>query len=354
MRKSNRMRNPVIVLGLYFPGIDILKNFKKKGIDCIGIDHENAPGHKLLRIKTYNCPDPIADEKAWINYLIGFQNFSNNNQKPVILNTSDIFINAILNNTEKLSPYFFFHGSANSITQKLMNKATLAKISYEDNIPIAKTIFFSSIEQIEKQSNDLEFPVLIRPEFGKKWTLEPLKTLTKGEKLLKANSKKELINTLSRIKNYDDKLIIQELIHGPDENLFYLVCYINKKGKCLGYFLGQKLRLTPIHFGSATYMRTCKTVPFSILKSALKLLSKHNYHGPAGVEFKKDEKDGKYKIVEINTRFGLWDIMGKKVKVDLFNLAYLDLIGENPNPLKPAPKEKYWLSLTRDITSLKF
>ena len=61
----------VIVLGLYFPGIDIIKNFTKRHIPCIGIDFlPHAPGFNLGKVKTYLCPDPLLSERDWMIFMI--------------------------------------------------------------------------------------------------------------------------------------------------------------------------------------------------------------------------------------------------------------------------------------------
>lgn len=228
-----------------------------------------------------------------------------------------------------------------------MNKAELIRLSQKAGVPAAKTIFYSSIEDAVQKTEEMQFPLVIRPEFGKKWQREPLKTITNGEKLIKVNGKSELAQELQSITPYDQYLIIQEIMQGPDENLYYLVCHVDRKGELLGFFCGQKLRLRPIHYGSATYMRTCRVE--ELLLPARKLLQENQYHGPAGVEFKKDDRDGEYTIIEINTRYGLWDVIGKEVGIDIFSIGYNDLLGMQLKPTEPDDKRVYWWSLARDI-----
>lgn len=349
MHKKYLENNPVIVFGLYFPGIEILKTLRIQGIYGIGLDSNNSPGLKLLKIKTFLCPDPNDNEQEWLSFLLKFKDLGG--KKPVILNTSDNFIDAILNNSEILSQYFLFHDSINGITQKLMNKSKLVKLAEKLEIPVAKTIHFKNIDQLEVELKSMCFPLLIRPEFGKKWQKGVLKKITNGEKLLKVENRQELIHILNKILPYDKELIIQELVVGPDENLYYLVCYIDKDSNCVGHFCGQKLRLLPAHFGSATYMKTCSSEP--LLPYALKLLKENNYHGPAGVEFKLDERDSQYKIIEINTRYGLWDSVGTQLGVNVFKIGYNDLAGIKQKPVHSNNKEVYWWSIIRDLSVIR-
>jgi len=340
--------HPVIVLGLYFPGIDIIKDLEKRGISCIGFDcFDGAPGLFLRKSRTYLCPDPAISEQAWLDFLLKFK--VSNGPKPVLMITSDKFILPVLKNALFLSGHFLFNKSENYATERLMNKKTLIEAANQSGIAVAKTIHFTEDPDFDRTIQSISYPCLIRPAYSKKWGYEPLKSIVGDSKLIKADNEKELKNWLDLITPHDVDLMIQEMIPGPDQNLYYLVVYIGKNHRCLGNFCGQKLRITPIHFGSASYMKTVDAEP--VLTDALRLLNDNNYWGPAGVEFKKDEITGEFKLVEINTRFGLWDVMGSKLGVDLFYQAYLDLTDQYPPVLIPNNKQYRWISVTRDFAT---
>jgi D-aspartate ligase len=346
--KKNSDQIDIIVLGLYFPGIDIIKHFSRRGERCVGIDcNENVPGSYLRKVKTYHCPDPEKDNKGWLDFMMQFR--TGTCRKPVILNTSDRFARAIIRNSKTLEEFFLFHGSKDGIMEILMNKRTLVEYAENKGIPIPKTYFYKEGDDYQAGIDGFRYPCVIRPEYGKKWFEEPLNTLVKGQKLIKVNGRDELLGWMRKILPYDKHLLIQETVAGPDENLFYSVCYLSKNNRLLGYFTGQKLRIDPIHFGSATYMRTYSSD--EMLPLCRKILDNSGYHGPAGIEFKKDDRDGSLKLIEINTRFGLWDVMGSKLGVNLFELAYNDLTGNENKILVPDESiEYYWLSISRDIS----
>ncbi|MGD0342428.1 MAG: hypothetical protein ABSA76_12060 [Bacteroidales bacterium] len=344
------MKERIIVLGLYFPGIDIIKYFKKKGFECIGIDCiKESPGLYLKNVKTYLCTDPERNSEEFFKFLIQIGN--NKSNKPILINTSDKFINSILENTEVLTNHFIFNISMPGITKTLMNKKLLVDYAIKSGIPIPKTICYSDDKSFKNRLDDFIFPCVIRPEHGNSWMEEPLKSVVNQQKLILVNDRYELKKWFNRILPFYRDLIIQEVVTGGDENLIYAVCYIGVDGQLLGHFTGQKLRINPIHFGSATYMKTCSSD--DILPFCKKLLIGSGYQGPAGIEFKRDDRDGIYKLIEINTRFGLWDIMGKKVGVDLYEIAYQDLIGAKVTPCEPINKEYHWLSLSRDLSVIR-
>ncbi|MCK4662439.1 MAG: hypothetical protein KAT68_06220 [Bacteroidales bacterium] len=344
MNKKNF--NPVLVLGLYIPGIDIIKHFTKKKIECLGVDfRDDAIGYLLRGKKTIKCPDPEENETIFIDFIISIQ--KKWKKKAVVFITSDCFIKTILKNENILKKHFYFNTSKNFITEKLMSKEEMYKVAVNTNIPVPLMISPITKDELLKEMNNLSFPCVIKPKYAQSWRKKPLENIVDSKKVVYVKTKNELINQWEIISKYDNNIIIQEVVPGPDENLLYFVCYIDKNGTCLGYFCGRKLRITPIHFGSASFMKT--TDPSPIKDYCLNLLIKNEYYGPAGVEMKKDENDGSYKLIEVNTRIGLWDIIGKKLEVDIYTIAYNELIGKEQNSVKPLNKNIYWVSISRDI-----
>jgi D-aspartate ligase len=344
------MKEQIIVLGLYLPGIDIIKYFRKKGFQCIGIDCiKNSPGLYLRNVKTFLCTDPEKDSAGVIEFLI--QLGSKSSGKPILFNTSDKFVKLIIDNSTILKNHFIFNISEPGITEILMNKKLVIDHALKKGVPVPQTFFNSHKDSFKDSFKDFLFPCVIRPEQGNSWTDEPLRSIVNQQKLLLVNNQDELEDRLNQILPFYKNLIIQEVVQGKDENLLYTVCYVGKKGQILGYFTGQKLRISPVHFGSATYMKTYNSD--EVLPLCQRLFDGSGYNGPAGVEFKKDDRDGIYKLIEINTRFGLWDIMGKKMGVDLFEIAYLDLTGVNVTPCIPVNREYFWLSLSRDLSVIR-
>jgi predicted ATP-grasp superfamily ATP-dependent carboligase len=169
------------------------------------------------------------------------------------------------------------------------------------------------------------------------------------------NDYEELCSWYDILSKHNNEIIISEIVPGPDENLYYAPSYRTRDGKYLGIFVGQKVRVTPVHFGSASYVELCKRSELELLTK--QILDKLNYVGLSGIEYKYDETDKKYKLIEINARYGLWDCLGEAIGIDLAYIAYCDVLGMK-NGLKvvdqPEDKKKIaWLSFERDIDAFR-
>ena len=98
--------------------------------------------------------------------------------------------------------------------------------------------------------------------------------------------------------------MVQELIPGGDDELYTVGSYIDAAGTVLGLFSGRKLRQSPPGIG------TCRVGEAvwvqEAVDAALRLLRAFNFQGVSQVEFKRDPRDGRFKLMEVNPRLWLW------------------------------------------------
>src|SRR5205814_1680031 len=120
--------------------------------------------------------------------------------------------------------------------------------------------------------------------------------------------------------------MVQELVPGGDDHLYSVGSYVARDGRALGVFCGRKLRQTPPVVG------TCRVGEAlwveEIVDAALRLLRAFAFHGLSQVEFKRDPRDGRFKLMEINPRLWQWHGLAAACGVDLPRIAYADLVGE--------------------------
>jgi predicted ATP-grasp superfamily ATP-dependent carboligase len=79
-----------------------------------------------------------------------------------------------------------------------------------------------------------------------------------------------------------------------------------------------------------------------VVEASLQLLRSFGYHGLSQVEFKRDARDGRYKLMEINPRLWQWHGLASACGVDLPRIAYADLIGKTPPDAHMNGNGKRW------------
>lgn len=148
----------------------------------------------------------------------------------------------------------------------------------DQTIEFASRLGIETPAQYATAKDVSKFPVVV------KWTRE-------SGHMKYVNSKSELTSMeLSQS-------IIQEYVPGDGYGLFALL----HEGEPRAVFMHRRIREYPITGGAST---SAESIYDEELKHAgLKLLQSLRWHGVAMVEFKKDSRDGKYKLMEINPKF---------------------------------------------------
>jgi predicted ATP-grasp superfamily ATP-dependent carboligase len=105
---------------------------------------------------------------------------------------------------------------------------------------------------------------------------------------------------------------------------------MDRQGKFVGGFTAQKLLQVPAGFGTGCIVQLSHEP--ELLASTIRLLESIQYTGIAEVEYKWDERQRRYQLIEINPR--PWDqhILGESAGCDLMHLAYCDHAGVSRPP----------------------
>jgi predicted ATP-grasp superfamily ATP-dependent carboligase len=134
--------------------------------------------------------------------------------------------------------------------------------------------------------------------------------------------------------------MVQELIPGGDDELYSLGSYLRADGEALGLFSGRKLKQVPpligtCRVGEAVWVQ-------DVVDAGLRLLRGLRFHGISQVEFKRDPRDGRYKLMEVNPRLWQWHGLAAACGVDLPLIAYRDLTGEPVEPVSMNGARRTW------------
>ncbi|WP_266078476.1 carboxylate--amine ligase [Haladaptatus caseinilyticus] len=104
------------------------------------------------------------------------------------------------------------------------------------------------------------------------------------------------IDELTREMGHDP--IVQECIPDGDEFGFFALC---DHGEPVVTFQHRRIR-SYTYSGGASVFRESVSNP-KLHEQGMRLLSALDWHGPAMVEFRRDPRDGEFKLLEVNPRF---------------------------------------------------
>ena len=141
-------------------------------------------------------------------------------------------------------------------------------------------------------------------------------------------------------------LMIQELIPGDDgQGVNYNSYFVN--GKPIAEFTAQKVRIEPPFFGSPRVL-VSKMIP-EIIDPGRRLLKRLNYNGYSCMEFKKDSRDGIYKLMEINCRNNLSGALAVKCGIDFPWIMYKHLMWGETYYSSTFESDVFWIDILHDL-----
>lgn len=277
--------------------------------------------------------------------------YKTSDKKLLLVGTNDLYVRLIIENREALQDDFVF----NNIDEELMNNLLLKKNFYalcaEHGIDAPSTYFHSCVED-STFTDEVMFPVIIKPSNGVQYYQHPFEGM---QKVYKVNSYEEIQQVISTIKNsgYRDDLIIQDFIPGDDTYMWDSVFYINSRGNTelitFGQVVLQEHTVTAIGNYTAVITRYNEEMMLK-LQGFLEAL---NYVGYANFDLKYDHRDGKFKVFEVNIRQGRSSYYITSCGHNLAKNLVDDLIYNEQKPLTLL-KEDFLFTVVPKIVLKKF
>jgi len=142
--------------------------------------------------------------------------------------------------------------------------------------------------------HDLGFPLVVKPHRSRVATAKGWKSCD----VTFANDAGALAQELSRRGAHEFPIILQERIVGPGLGVFAHY----HRGRLVTLFSHRRIRERPPWGGLSVLSESVPLDP-EARDAAVALLDDLQWHGVAMVEFKRDDRDGRAKLMEINGRF---------------------------------------------------
>lgn len=273
-------------------------------IKSILVGRENLSFTQLSTIT--NCielhPD-LGEKETFVSFLKEVsKKYAEPGKEMLLIGTNDLYVRLIIENASQLKQDFVFNYISEPLMNDLLVKSNFYKLCAEHGIDAPKTYYYSCKEE-NPFNEEVTFPVIIKPSNG----VEYYKNLFEGQqKVYKVNSLEEIQSVIRDIKlsGYREDLIIQDYIPGDDTFMWDSVFYVNSRGKSelitFAQVVLQEHTVTAIGNYTALITRFNEEMMMK-LKGFLEAI---NYVGYANFDLKYDERDGKFKVFEVNIRQG--------------------------------------------------
>ena len=150
-----------------------------------------------------------------------------------------------------------------------------------------------------------------------------------GVKAFLPGSPGDLVARLGRLAEEGVQVIVQEYVPGPASNHIFVDGFIDAGGETRALLARRRLRMYPPHFGNSSYMRSVALAEVQPAIDAIDALLSHlSYRGIFSAEFKQDERDGVYRLLEVNARPWWYIEFAQRCGLNMSEMAYRDALGQ--------------------------
>jgi D-aspartate ligase len=336
---------PAVVLSSHVAGLAVIRALGMMGVPITAIFYEwNDMGSVSKYVKKrFRAPDPAQDEKGFLSVLVEHADPS---CRAVLMPANDPTVSIVARHKNLLESYYIVACTDASITEKFINKKWTYEIADKIGLPAPKTMVPLSIEDVERYAASVDFPCLIKPCDSYRY-FEVFR-----RKMVSVNNVAEMITEFKKASEAGIEVLIQELIPGDDsQGVNYNSYFWNNEP--LVEFTAEKVRLSPPRFGVPRVVMS-KDIP-EIIEPGRRILRAMGYYGYSCTEFKRDVRDGVYKLMEVNGRHNRSGMLALRCGINFPWIHYQHLLGGDLQPPDRPQHGIYWVDEFNDIDhSIRF
>ena len=322
--------------------LGIIRALGEEGVDVIATDHRtDCLGAQSRYARFEPLPDPLGDPDGFVESLITLGRRSGT--RPVLFATHDEAIAAIGPHEDEVDRWFRRPWSPWETMRITMDKGGQHAAAARIGFPLPATCDPRADDDpvVMATAADLRYPVILKPryapEFRRRFRAQ----------VLRADDADALAREWERAVPYGPQ--IQEVIPGGDDCFWTLGSYRDADGVPRATFTGHKLRQWPPNFGTARAAEAVWDPAFAARCHAL--LDELRFHGISQVEVKRDPRDGRDHLIEVNPRSWLWISLATRCGVNVPYACYRDAIGDPFDAVSGHPGGRRWTLAAKHLVA---
>jgi len=343
LRESDK---PVaFILGKYITtGLGVCRCLGKVKIPVVWLDSSPKQiGFSSKYCIGKKCPNPKYNENKYVDFLLEIG--EELNQKAILFPIGDIEVFTLLKNKKELEKYYHFPMSDLNVTDNFLNKRLFYKLLEKESIDFPRTFFPKKLSDLKEIGNRISYPCLMKPAYSASFVIDF------NTKMFSVKNSNQLNILFKKANSKNHDIIIQEIIPGDSTCMYGFNGYFDKNSNLNGFFSSRRIREWPKKAGCACFIEELYVPELSDITS--KIVKKINYFGIVDCDFKKDPRDGKFKLLDLNPRFWMQISLPERCGINLPFIAYMETLGKSVKKVKSNIKNIKWIFMIDDIKSAR-
>ena len=213
----------------------------------------------------------------------------------VILVGCDESLEFVEKNHEALRQYYVIEDFVPELRHAMLDKLKTLELARTAGVPTPNFWPIDTVDDVFAIGREITFPVMVKPlssypfieEFGCKL-------------FIVTDSFDEVVEKVALCHSRGKEVMLVEMIPGPDDLLTSYYTYRSPDGRLLYDYTKSIIRRWPANSGPACFHQS-RWLP-ETAEMGRRLFEGIGWQGSGNVEFKRDTRDGKLKIIEVNGR----------------------------------------------------
>lgn len=322
---SNGKRPGALVVGGEHPGLGIVRSLGRKGIPVYVLDDQYCiSSFSRFATRSIKVPD-LRDERRTIDAVLEVGR-KYDLRDWVLFPTRDETVAAFSRYRDELAEFYKVTTPEWNTVKWAWDKKNTYDLATELDIPCPRTFNPHTVQELAPLHSRL--PLAIKPAVKENFFY------TTGAKAWRADTPEQLhrLFTEARRRIRPEEILIQEIIPG-DGNEQFSYCAFYLSGHAHSTLVARRGRQHPREFGrAATYVESVDLPLIEALSH--RFLKKINYYGLVEIEYKRDPRDGLYKLLDVNARTWGFHTLGLAAGVDFPYLLFADQVGDPAQPCR--------------------
>lgn len=294
-------------------------------------------GHLSKHVKhRLRAPHPERCEGQFVDFLL---ECGGRFRGGLLIPASDETLTTVSRHKNLLERHFIVACTEWEITERFIDKKQTYALAERIGVPAPKTVLPQSVEDVEKYGQAMEYPCLVKPCQGHRYYA------AFGEKMVRVDSFDQMLAAYRLAADAGIGVMLQEVIPGDDSQGANYNSY-SWNNTPLVEFTAQQLRNAPPELGSPRVVVSRRIA--EIVEPGRRILRAMGFYGYSCTEFKRDPRDGIYKLMEVNGRHNRSSLLAVRCGVNFPWLQYKHLVLGEPPTGSDYCTGVYWISLARD------
>jgi D-aspartate ligase len=329
-----------VIIGGDYQGLGIVRSLGQRGVATCVLDDELSIA-RFSRYATHSMRvEDLASDDALLSALEQLERRFDV-AGWVLYPTRDETVAGLSRHRAELAERFRVATPGWDTVRHAWDKRNTYSLARRLDIPVPKTVWPGSGEDLDELAGML--PLAVKPAIKEHFFYATKAKAWRADSMAQLG---ELIADAQRLIP-EDEVMVQEIIPGDGRGQM-AYCALMADGEPVAGMTVVRRRQHPPEFGRASTYVVVAEDGGEVERLARRLLSDISYSGLVEVEFKRDPRDGQYKLLDFNARTWGYHTLGAAAGVDFSYLLYLTQIGGVPEPSRATPGVS-WVRLLTDV-----